>query len=492
MEKATISIDIGSSGIRCCAFDLHGRQIAAAGHSYRVWYFGDGGAEQEAGDWEKGLTEGLTELYAKIRSDWTVAGIAMTGQCPTYLPVKRDMRPAGRAYIYQDNRARAEAEELAERFGRRRIHDGSGNDAQAFFILPKILWQRKYRPEEFGKTVKALQPLDYVGYLLTGELATGKPNACGTLAFDRMAGGWNVTLLEELNLPSDFFPDRLMNSTEILGEVTAYMAEKTGIPKGTRVVYGGPDSQCCCYGTGAVEEDILSNMSGTSTCLNSIRREPNPDLRVANYLHVTPDGLWCEEMGLNTTGASLKKVSGILFGREDAFDQMTALLEETDAGSRGLFYLPYLSEGERDDALIRGGFYHMTMASERGDFIRAVMEGVAFAEKERAQMMENRNRPYRKMMISGGGCRMAAWNQIKADVMGIPVYALRDYDAAEAGAAAIAATGVGEFADLNEAIKAYDLRPEEYLPRTEMTGLYRELYEAFIELENRQRGEEKT
>ena len=133
----------------------------------------------------------------------------------------------------------------------------------------------------------------------------------------------------------------------------------------------------------------------------------------------------------------------------------------------------------------------MTMASERGDFIRAVMEGVAFAEKERAQMMENRNRPYRKMMISGGGCRMAAWNQIKADVMGIPVYALRDYDAAEAGAAAIAATGVGEFADLNEAIKAYDFRPEEYLPRTEMTGPYRELYEAFIELENRQRGEEK-
>ena len=378
MEKATISIDIGSSGIRCCAFDLHGRQIAAAGHSYRVWYSGDGGAEQEAGDWEKGLTEGLTELYAKIRSGWTVAGIAMTGQCPTYLPVKRDMTPAGRAYIYQDNRARAEAEELAERFGRRRIHDGSGNDAQAFFILPKILWQRKYRPEEFGKTVKALQPLDYVGYLLTGELATGKPNACGTLAFDRMAGGWNVTLLEELNLPSDFFPDRLMNSTEILGEVTAYMAEKTGIPKGTRVVYGGPDSQCCCYGTGAVEEDILSNMSGTSTCLNSIRREPNPDLRVANYLHVTPDGLWCEETGLNTTGASLKKVSGILFGREDAYDQMTALLEDTDAGSRGLFYLPYLSEGERDDALIRGGFYHMTMASERGDFIRAVMEGVAF------------------------------------------------------------------------------------------------------------------
>jgi len=113
MEKATISIDIGSSGIRCCAFDLHGRQIAAAGHSYRVWYSGDGGAEQEAGDWEKGLTEGLTELYAKIRSGWTVAGIAMTGQCPTYLPVKRDMTPAGRAYIYQDNRARAEAEELA-------------------------------------------------------------------------------------------------------------------------------------------------------------------------------------------------------------------------------------------------------------------------------------------------------------------------------------------------------------------------------------------
>ena len=45
MEKATISIDIGSSGMRCCAFDLHGGQIAAVRRSYRIWYSEDGGAE---------------------------------------------------------------------------------------------------------------------------------------------------------------------------------------------------------------------------------------------------------------------------------------------------------------------------------------------------------------------------------------------------------------------------------------------------------------
>ena len=47
MEKATISIDIGSSGIRCCAFDLHGRQIAAGYGAARLTSMEDRSPRQD-------------------------------------------------------------------------------------------------------------------------------------------------------------------------------------------------------------------------------------------------------------------------------------------------------------------------------------------------------------------------------------------------------------------------------------------------------------
>lgn len=485
MENVTISIDVGSSGIRSCAFTETGSLVSASKCEYPTIYSTGGVAEQDVSLWESAMFQTLRNVSEDLGVRYRIAALAMTGQCPTYVPVDRNVRPVGHALTYQDNRAIAESDELRETVGDAYVHERSGHTIFPFFILPKILWQKKHMPRLFEKVDHVLQPIDYLEYILTGEIATDAAYACGTLAYAAAECSWNHSLLSRLGLKTDIFPQKIINATDVVGTISQETARKTGIPEETPVVRGGPDSQCCCYGIGALREDTLSNMSGTSTCLNSVSPSMNPDLQVGNYVHVV-SGQWCMEVGLNTTGASMKKLSAILFpGCTDVqrYNWVEHSGSVTPPGSRDLLFFPYLSNGERDNPVVKGGFYGLNMMHESTDLMCAVMEGVAFAEKERAQRMRKGKSKFTSMRISGGGSKTQEWNRIKANVMGIPTYALKSGDAAEIGTAAIAAVGAGIFATMEEALDAYRLQFDEYLPQADKVEAYKEIYNKFLSVE---------
>ena len=52
---------------------------------------------------------------------------------------------------------------------------------------------------------------------------------------------------------------------------------------------------------------------------------------------------------------------------------------------------------------------------------RALMEGVAFAIADQLDLLRDGGAPVTELRISGGDSRLASWNRIKADVLGIPV-----------------------------------------------------------------------
>jgi sugar (pentulose or hexulose) kinase len=485
LDTVNIVIDIGSSGIRAVAFTISGRALASAKRNYETYYPHPGWAEQNPHDWEDGTLQSLAELVTKLPRGTNVNALSFTGQCPSYVPVDRDLRPLGNVLTYQDNRSILEAEDLAALVGVDYIHDHSGHSIEPFFILPKVLWHRREMPELFARLHKVLQPSDYLEYFLTGNVTTDPSYACGTLAYDRYTRGWNGDLLGRLGMDASLFPERIVNSWDVVGTISNDVADRTGLPRGLRVVRGGPDSQCCSLGVAAIETDVLSNMSGTSTCLNRTMMEIIPDLRVGNYMHVLPER-WSAEVGLNTTGVSLKKVAGMLFPdlEENAmYAQVNACVDRSPAGSNGLLYFPYLSNGERDNQDVKGGFYNMSMMTSRDDMMRAVLEGVAFAEKERADLMMPAGEKFSSMRISGGGASSDRWCQIKSDVMGIPVLALKGVDAADLGAALLAVVGTGLAADFTAAIDACELHYDEFTPDPANASMYQEKYNNFLAFE---------
>ena len=382
-ESVNLVIDIGSSSLRVVAFSLTGQIIASEKLSYETFYPSLGWAEQNPNDWIDSTLRALTRLMRTLPKNTRVNGLSCTGQCPTMVLVDRNFHLLGNALTYQDNRSLKESLELVSDVGNNEVHFHSGHSIEPFFILPKLLWIKNNRGEIYNKIHKVIQPVDFIEHFLTGNLFTDGAYACSTLAYDFRTGNWNTKLLNRLELDPGLFPQEIINSWDMVGPIKDEIAELTGLPKGLPVIRGGPDSQCCSLGVAAIASDVLSNMSGTSTCLNRTITDPIDDLGVGNYVHVLPDKM-SAEVGLNTTGLSLRKIADLLFPELDEIslnEQVKNSLSTSPMGSHNLFFFPYLSDGERDNQQVKGGFYNLNMMVTKADLIRSVLEGVAFAEQ---------------------------------------------------------------------------------------------------------------
>lgn len=97
--------------------------------------------------------------------------------------------------------------------------------------------------------------------------------------------------------------------------------------------------------------------------------------------------------------------------------------------------------------------------------------------------------PVSSVRSLGGAARSDLWLQIKADLLGLPVERPACPDAANLGAAMLAATGVGQFEHVAEAAGAW-YRPERrFEPEAERLGVYREVYQRYKQWYTRLYGE---
>jgi sugar (pentulose or hexulose) kinase len=80
--------------------------------------------------------------------------------------------------------------------------------------------------------------------------------------------------------------------------------------------------------------------------------------------------------------------------------------------------------------------------------------------------------------VSGGGAGLAVWNQIKADVTGIPVVRVAG-DSTAAGAAMLAGLGAGVYADTAEAVAAGYRPLGRAEPDPARRALYDDLYQRY-------------
>jgi sugar (pentulose or hexulose) kinase len=364
--------------------------------------------------------------------------------------------PLGAGLIYRDNRATAEAARIRDRAGARAIHDRTGHLPAAFHVGPKLMWLRANRPDLFDRARWALQPRDLVGRVLTGETGTDGSHAAATLAFDIHRRAWADDLLDGMGLPAQLFPP-VLPSSAVLGRLAAGIARRVGLPADLPVVVGGADSQACALGAGVVSPGPVSEMAGTSTCLNAAVPEPLAALQVTHYPHVV-NGPLTTETGINTTGAAVTWVADLLYaprGRRAGgadYERLDREVAEVEPGADGVLALPVLADGERTDPDLRAALTGLSMRHDRGVVARAVLEGVAFAIRDQLALLTAAGRPVTELRVSGGDARLSTWNRIKADVIGIPVVTVPG-DAAVTGVAMLAGLGAGIYRDLDDAIR---------------------------------------
>jgi xylulokinase len=168
----------------------------------------------------------------------------------------------------------------------------------------------------------------------------------------------------------------------------------------------------------------------------------------------------------------------------DPFDLLTEAAAGSPPGANRLIFLPYLF-GERSpiwDSDARGVFFGLTLASQKRDLVRAILEGAAYGLRHNVETAARAGFPLATLACVGGGARSQLWNQIKADVLGRPVRLPRAATGAPLGDAIVAAVGAGLYPTIEAAVGQMVELGDEYQPRAEWALRYDDLYKVYTGL----------
>jgi len=486
MPDVLVAVDVGTSGARASAFEVSGAPGPEVRRPYPTYLPAEGWAEQDARRWRSAALSALGGLVHSLGPRGRVRAVAVTGQCPSVVPLDRRDRPLRAGLIYRDNRATAEADLMRERFGDRKLHELTGHVPAAFHVAAKIAWLRAHEPDVFAATRRYVQPTDYVALALTGETTTDWSMAAATALLDLRARRWAPDLLARLDLDESVFP-AIVPSWSIAGEIRPQVARRLGLPDGVPVVAGAGDSIACALGAGVTAAGPVSEMAGSSSCFNSVVAEPLPDLDVTHYPSITSRDGYVTEVGINTTGEALDWLAMLFYAgsarapRPSDYARLEKAAAASAPGAGGLVFAPVLGDGERDDPALRGAVTGLSLRHDRGAVARAALEGIACGVRARLETLARTSASATELRVSGGGAGLAVWNQIKADVTGIPVARVAG-DSTAAGAAMLAGLGAGVYRDAAEAVAAGYRPAGRAEPDPAHRALYDDLYSRYTEL----------
>ena len=461
--RYVIGIDLGTSGTKTVLFDERGGIIASALVEYPMAQPQNGWAEQDPADWWNASVSTIREVVEKGGIDAKeIVGLGISGQMHglVMLDEKNDViRPS---IIWCDQRTAKECEEIEARVGKERLIEITANPALTGFTASKILWVRNNEPENYAKCAHILLPKDYIRFMLTGEYATEVSDASGMQLLDIGARQWSDEVLAKLEIDKNLL-GKVYESPEITGYITEEAAKLTGLAVGTLVVGGAGDNAAAAIGTGTVNDGDAFTTIGTSGVVFAHTKEMaiDPKGRVHTFCCAVP-GEW-HVMGVTQgAGLSLKWfrdnfcadiIENAKANGENPYKVMDEMAENAGISARKLLFLPYLM-GERTphlDPNARGAFFGLSAIHDRGDMIRAIMEGVSYSLNDCLTVLGEMGVRPENMLACGGGGTSALWRQMLADIYGMNVSTVDSKEAPALGVAILAMVGAGIYASVPEA-----------------------------------------
>lgn len=478
-ERYLLAIDAGTTAVKTVLFDLAGREIACRVSEYELEKPHPDTVEVSPEVYWRAAEDGIAGVIREAAIDpREIAAAGVTSQGETLIVLDRDGRPLRNAIVWIDNRAKAEAAQIAARFSREEVYRITGQpEIVPGWTAAKILWLRHHEPEIFKRAAKFLLVEDYLIYRLTGQFATDHALNPSTLYYDLIRGCWWPDMLDFLGIAETQLPE-LKES----GEIAGYAREGTGLAAGTPVCVAPIDQVTAAVGAGNIAPGMVTETTGSAMAICATLDAPvfDPEMRIGLYRHALP-GQYLMMVWVPTAGMILRWFRDELAAGR-SYDELTALAAQVPAGSDGLLLLPHFSgsfspEVNPDAA---GVFYGLRLAHQQRHFVRAILEATAFMLKQNLEVLEHAGLNYPGVRSLGGGARSPLWLQIKADVLDRPVEVPVGNEATCLGAAILASLGAGLFPSLEAAVKNMVHLRTTLPPRPEQAVAYREFYRKYV------------
>ena len=491
MHMKIAGLDIGTTGCKCTVFDGQGKYLGKAYRDYPVRR-AVGGHEVDASAIMEGVYEVLGEM-AKAYPD--IAGIGVTSFGETFVMTDKEGKPLHTAMLYTDPRGKDECEELIQQFGAEHIAVMTGLRPHEMYSISKMMWIKKNHPEIYEKAVYIFLMEDFVVYHLTGKRQIDYSLATRTMAFDIQKLTWCQEIFETAGIDVQKMSPVVPTGTDA-GVITTEVANRTGLSVSTHIVSISHDQIAAAVGAGVFDSKVAVDGAGTVECITTIYdRIPDIQKMYEGSFAIVPyavPGKYAAYAFSYTGGALLQWCVDTFAKEEKRLSKEQGIsvndyLEQNYSEQRGkdapsnLLVLPHFAGAATPymDSGSKGAVIGLTMDSTVSDIYRGCMEGVVYEMLLNTQSLVEAGGSFDKMHATGGGARSGEWMQMKADMLNVPITALKTIDAGTVGSAMLTGIVIGTFADLQDAAAHMVEKTTEYLPREEMHEKYLEIFSRY-------------
>lgn len=391
-------------------------------------------------------------------------------------------------FHYRDARTNGVMEEAFKRVSREEIFERTGIQFMQFNTLYQLFSMVLAGSPALKSAHTFLTIPDLFNYWLSGRAVCEFTNATTTQFYDPRGGGWAVSLLEKLGVPTHFLPDIVPPGT-VLGDLLPPVAEESGLRPVAVVAPACHDTGSAVAAVPAGGADHAYISSGTWSLVGVEVREPV----------ITAESLannFTNEGGVGSTFRLLKNVQGLWLlqecrrawagrGEQLSYDDLVRLAE----AARPFAALvdpddpSFLSPPDMPAAIAafcaRAG---QPPPRDKGAIVRCVLESLALKYRWVLERIEEmRWRPVSVVHVVGGGCRNGLLCRFTADATGRPVLA-GPVEATAAGNIIVQAMALGHVSSLEEGralvrrsfeVTAYE--PADRAPWDEAYGRFKEI-----------------
>lgn len=479
MGDLALGIDCSTTAVKAVAWDHSGKAAGEARaplEQLRAWPLH---SEQRAEDWWEATQQAIAGLMSAVDAD-RVAGIGITHQRESFVPVDQDNHALRNAILWDDVRSQAQLDELGERFGHDELHRRTGRGPSLAQASSKLLWMVQHEPEVVARTYRFMDVHGFLAQRLTGRFTTSLASADSFGLTDVEREAWAEDLIAAIGLDPQQFCDTVKPG-EVIGEVTAEAARATGLPAGIPVVAGLGDGQAACLGAGVTSLDRAYLNLGTAVTGGPVGRDYLTD-RSCRTLYGAAPGTFLFENVLRGGLATMRwfmRQFGDSLGEGADFDRYEAAARDIGPGAGGLLLVPYWNHVTSPywDTAASGTVVGWRHGHRREHLFRAIEEGIAYEHRLAMEGIQAATgEPIREHVILGGGSKSDLWCQIMADVLGATVTRAHSAEATNLGAGILCAIGVGWYPSVEEASAAMTHVAGSFQPDQRARALYDDLF----------------
>lgn len=477
--------DCGATNLRTIAMNEKGKIVAshhianntqpgAESADYHIWDFEE--------IWQKLMTC-ADNILAQLKQQQIdlndVIGISVTTFGVDGAPFDKDGNQLYPIISWKCPRTIPVMENLAKYFDVKELYLRNGIGQYSFNTLFKLIWLKENQPDVFAKMDKFVFISSMLSQRLTGVFSTDHTMAGTSMMTNLQTGDWDTEVLQKLGLTTQHFPP-MKHAGEKIGHLTTALSAKFGLGE-IPVISAGHDTQFAVFGSGAgLNQPVLS--SGTWEILMARTESAEPHFQfVPNGLTTEFDAkAHCFNPAVQWVGSGVMEWIGkLLFadvkGTADYYSTMINEGEAEVVGAGGVRLQGQFNANDQQSGL--GNIVGLSMHTRRGQIYRAALEYMAFRLKDGLGVLQQVSKFKAESLICvGGGSKNRLWNQIRADVLGLPIDVVDVAESTVLGAAMFTFAGLGVYQDFDHAQQQMKPQTQRILP-SENAVLYKALNE---------------